>query len=98
MDTLIQWSHPHSSITYRWAILSKAQHKQVHFVFSAPADTEAKTLCAFLQLHREVIKVLRITVDCLQQTLCKYMHIIPKKKDLQAPPEQSVLSPAVPVV
>lgn len=51
-------SHPHSSITNCRTILSKAQHKQVHFVLSAPADTEAESFRAFLQLHREVIIVL----------------------------------------
>lgn len=52
-------SHPHSSITDRRTILGKAQHKQVHLVLSTPANTEAKTFRAFLQLHREVIIVLQ---------------------------------------
>lgn len=71
-------SHPHPPITYRRTVLSEAQHKQVHLVLSAPADAEAKTLCAFLQLHREVIKVLRKIYRQLIQQHTTMMRTIRK--------------------
>lgn len=59
-------SHPHSSISDGRTILRQAQHKQVHLVLSASADTEAETFGAFLQLHREVVIVLQTGLACMK--------------------------------
>jgi len=72
-------SHPHPSIVYGRAIFSKAQHKQVHLVLSAPTDTEAETFCTFLQLHCKVIIVLqkRMETTCNKPNEKKYcVHLM----------------------
>lgn len=58
LSPVFTWSHPHSAVTDRGTVLREAQHKQVHLVLSAPANAEAETFGAFLQLHREVVIVL----------------------------------------
>lgn len=84
-------SHPHPSVSYGGTIFSQAQHKQVHLVLSAPTDTEAKTLCAFLQLHRKVVIVL--------QERCRQLATKPTaNKPPRNTTQQSVLGPAVPGV
>lgn len=64
-------SHPHPSIPDGRTVLRQAQHKQVHLVLSASANTEAEPFGAFLQLHREVVVVLQTGLACMKPSAAR---------------------------
>lgn len=52
-------TYPHPPVADGRPVLRQPQHEQIHLVLPAAADAEAEALHAFLQLHREEVKVLR---------------------------------------
>lgn len=59
MLVLSTFLYPHFSVAYSCSILSEPQHVQVHVVFSASPQAEAKAFVVSLQVHRVEFSILR---------------------------------------